>query len=767
MLRLRTLGGLSVESNGQPPSGAGVQRRRLALLALLARAGARGLSRDKILAFLWPETESEKARHALTNALYALRRDLREEKLFIEGAELRLNPQVITSDVAEFVAAIEAREYERAAALYEGPFLDGVFVSDAPEFERWVEQERADLAHAAETTFETLARSARQRGDHRGAVQWWRRVVTMNPTRGDAAVGYMEALAAAGDRAGALQFARVHELRMQEEFEIPPDPAVSAYVAALRAGTLPSETPRQPPVTSDVPAPITTSEASVERPRRRLTRRTWTAVTIAAAMLVVAAALRNREREFSRRVPPANPAIVVLPFTDLSPDRDQQHFADGIAEELTTALAQVHGLRVVAQTSAMALRDAKLDVREIGQRLGVTNVLEGSVRTDRDRHRVTVQLIDVATGYHRWAKGYEYRTRDVFAIQDSITRSVLNELSVGLASASEPARAERLRDPEAYTLYLRGQFFYAKRTEDALNAALRYFKQAVERDPGFAPAHAGVAQTLNGLAVGLRAPRALRRQARHAALQALALDSTLADAITTLATLENHDGMDFVESERLFRRAIALAPGYARAHHGLGNLLGRVGKPDEAQRELEIAHALDPLSLQVENALALRLLANGHDSAAFAHWTAILEMDPNFIPARRRLAIGYMTRRRIDDAIRILEATVSLRSAGTREQALLARAYAVAGRRDQARRVLRELVANAEPQYVAPYYLAAVHAALGENSVALDYLARAVAERDALLENIYDDGFFESLYENERFERIVAGVAVRPALAAR
>ena len=234
MLAVRTLGGLAVEKDGTQCGGAASRRKTLALLALLAAAGKNGLSRDKLIAYLWPESDSEHAHALLKQACYALRRDLHARELFLGTTELRLNPDVITSDVQCFDAALERGDAAQAVALYAGPFLDGFYLGDSVEFERWVEAERERLTQRAGEAFETLAAGAAARGDHKAAVDSWRRRAALEPLNARVAVGLMTALAAAGDRAGALQYARVHETLLREELDAVPDAAVVALTARLR-----------------------------------------------------------------------------------------------------------------------------------------------------------------------------------------------------------------------------------------------------------------------------------------------------------------------------------------------------------------------------------------------------------------------------------------------------------------------------------------------------------------------------------------------------
>jgi serine/threonine-protein kinase len=260
MLRLRTFGTLSIEGREGPLTGAATQRRRLALLALLATAGSRGMSRDKVVACLWPESDAERARHALAQLLYALRRDLPDGALVAEGSMLRLSAELISSDVGDFEAALDAGDrasLARAVTLYVGPFLDGFFLGDVPEFERWVDGERARLAKRATTALEQLAAGAAAAGDDGEAIRWWRQLAALEPLSSRVAVSLMQALAAAGDRVGAIRHARVHEALVRQELDAAPDAAVTALAERLR------EEPAPPAVAAPPVGALPAAAASV------------------------------------------------------------------------------------------------------------------------------------------------------------------------------------------------------------------------------------------------------------------------------------------------------------------------------------------------------------------------------------------------------------------------------------------------------------------------------------------------------------------------
>jgi TolB-like protein len=362
MLRLRTLGGAAVEDEKGSIGGTAAQRKSLALLTLLAAAGDHGISRDKLLAYLWSETESERAGHRLAQALHALRRDLQASALFLGSTELRLNPALMGSDVAEFVAARRAGRLDRAVALYGGPFLDGFFLSGAPEFERWVENERAGLARDYGEALETLAAEAMARGDRDQAAEWWEQLANHDPLSSRVTIHLMSALAAAGSRADAIERARSYQELIQRELDAAPNPAVLALAQRLR---------RYPAHATDV-------------------------------------------------------SVAVLPFTTSGAGPADDFFSEGLVDELMSALGRLAGVRVAARTSANAFRSTELDATEIARRLNVSALIEGRLRRSDDRIRLTVQLVDAADGCHLWSERYERQLGDPFAVQDELTRLIVD-----------------------------------------------------------------------------------------------------------------------------------------------------------------------------------------------------------------------------------------------------------------------------------------------------------------------------------------------------
>jgi len=428
-------------------------------------------------------------------------------------------------------------------------------------------------------------------------------------------------------------------------------------------------------------------------------------------------------------------SIAVLPFVNMSAEPDSEFFSDGIAEELTNALSKLEGLHVVARASAFAFKGGQEDVREIGRRLGVTTVLEGSVRRAGNRVRVTAELVSVGNGYRLWSERFDRQLDDVFAIQDEIATAIADVLEAKLLGAPKAYAQEPVRsgDPRAYEHYLRGRHLWNERTTSALEQSVEEFQRALAIDPRHAPSYAGIADSYVILGVYSHRPQdEVMPQAKAAAEQALAIDASLAEAHTALACVRALYEWDWAAADALFRRAIAHNPQYATAHQWYAmNCLVPQGRFDEAHAELERALALDPLSLAVNTSVGLRAFYARELASATGALRKTVELNPEFGAAHYFLGHALISMGRYDEAITALERAVTLQEGSAETTAALATAHALAYHRPEAEALLADLDRRSSEAYVSPALLAQVHLGLADHAAALERLEEAAARRTA------------------------------------
>src|SRR5438128_2232527 len=407
--------------------------------------------------------------------------------------------------------------------------------------------------------------------------------------------------------------------------------------------------------------------------------------------------------------PPKRASIAVLPLVNMSPDPENEYFGDGLTEELINALTRITGLQVVARTSAFRFRGRVLDIREVGKQLNVSHVLEGSVRKSANRIRVTAQLINVADGYHLWSDRYDREIKDIFALQDEIAEQIVARLKLQFVpqQAGFPLVRQQTGNLEAYNLYLKGRYFWNKRTTADLQRAVECFQEAIAADARFAAAHAGLADAYATLGIyGSSAPSQVFPVAREAALRALEIDPRMAEALTSLACVRAVFDWDWPQAETDFLRAIELHHGYVTAHHWYAiNCLVPQGRFAEAESELLLARELDPLSLVVSTTLGLRLYLERHYDQAVLEFRKVLTLDENFVMAHYFLGQTYEQQGKQVEAVASLERAVTLTSRGPEELAVLGHAHAVSGRVAEARKILEELSQASVRRYVSPVLL--------------------------------------------------------------
>ena len=455
--------------------------------------------------------------------------------------------------------------------------------------------------------------------------------------------------------------------------------------------------------------------------------------------------------------PPEVPSIAVLPFANMSADPEQEHFCDGLTEELIDALAQLEGLRVVARTSAFQFRGKGHDLREVGEKLRVKTVLEGSVRRAGNRLRINAQLINAEDGYHLWSKRYDRTMDDVFAVQDEIARTVVERLKVKLLGASH---APVIRLPtdnlEAYNLYLKGQHLLQRFTKTHVAKAVECFTQALALDPRYARAYAGMARArVVAAAMGQSAPREVMPQAKEAARKALAIDDSIGTAHAALGSVLLWYDWDWSEAERAYRRALVLNPADALTRCEFANLLATLGRVDPSLAEARRAVEIDPVSARCGYGLASALLCAGQFEAAREHARKTLDLDPGYPPASWMLAIAAGGMGAPQDAVAILRQVRPSDRSDPPAEALLGWAYGLAGQREEALAILDDLKQLRGRRYVSPVFLAMICVGLGDQDQVLRWLGQGYEERDPQLLSIKRWPQYVPLRSDPRFQALL------------
>ena len=455
-------------------------------------------------------------------------------------------------------------------------------------------------------------------------------------------------------------------------------------------------------------------------------------------------------------------SIAVLPLDNLSGDASQDYFSDGMTDELITDLAKIKALRVISRTSVMRYKGTHTPLPEIARKLKVDAILEGSVLRSGEQVRITAQLIQVPADKHLWAESYEGNLSDTLALQNKVARAVAEQIRIEVTS-QERAELKSVKkiDPEAYEDYLKGRYFWSKRTADGLKKAVDYFNQAIAKDPNYAAAYSGLADTfalLGDWQYALMPTKEAVPKAKAAALKALELDDTLGEAHNSLAfCLDGYDwNFDAAESE--FRRAIELNPGYAPAHHWYAWHLALLGRNNDALAEMRRAANLDPLSLNINSDLAELLLIARFPDESIQQSRKTIDMDPAFPAAHNQLAQGYLAKHMYTEAIEELQKSIQLSGDSPIFTANLARAYVATNRKAEAVELLNDLKRSSVPGYPLAAEIAMVYAALGDKDQAMTWLKKGYEERfnpGVLLRPCFDP-----LRSDSRFQDLVRHIGL-------
>jgi TolB-like protein/Tfp pilus assembly protein PilF len=512
---------------------------------------------------------------------------------------------------------------------------------------------------------------------------------------------------------------------------------------------------------------VAPDESITRKTGHKLVRITVALAVIAAGLFafqwlrptsLTAPAQNDAVKNFTAPAPPIpEKSIAVLPFENLSSDKENAYFAEGIQDEILTRLAKVADLKVISRTSTQRFKSSPSDLREIAKQLGVMNILEGSVQKSNDQVRVNVQLINAMTDAHLWADIYDRKLTDIFAVESDIAKTIAETLQARLSGSEKRALSARpTENPEAYQLYLKGRFFWNKRTAADLRKSIDYFNQATEKDPNYALAYAGLAQAwllLPGYSGG--APQDCFPQAETAAKKALSLDDNSADAHAALGMVKQLFDFDSPGAIAEFERAIKLDPNDATAHHWFANhSLSATGQINREISEMKRALELDPLSFIINTNLGQAYIYANRFDEAIAQLRRTVEMDSAFYFTHYILGEALELNGQLPEAMAEYQKAIALND-DPFPKALLGHLYGKMGRKDEARQILEQLRQTREQRYFEAYGLAIIYLGLGNRDEALNWLEQGYRERDGFsMAVIRVDQFLDPLHGDPRFEAL-------------
>ena len=500
-----------------------------------------------------------------------------------------------------------------------------------------------------------------------------------------------------------------------------------------------------------------TDEIAPEKSVARSTGRKLDFVIIGVLLAVIGVLVfqHSRSAKPSPIVRLPEKSIAILPFLDFSQAKDQEYFSDGITEQIINSLAHVHGLFVVARTTAFSFKNKNMDIREVGRQLGVSHVLEGSVSHGPGKVRVVAQLIDVANGYHLWSETYDSTEKDLLSLQSDVATKVAKALQIELQLAETTQLAKSLtQDPEAYDLYLRGRYLLNKRTTDSIQKGRALFEQAVAKDPRFALGHAGIADSYIQLGkIGELTGDEAATRAWPEVSTALALDDNLAEGYASRATILTDFEWNWTAAEPDYRKAIELNSNNANAHHWYARHLAELGRSEEALQEIEAAQKLDPLSPFIRTSKGKILCTMQRYDEAIDQCRRAIDLQGDFASAFSILAQAYVHAQKYLEGIEAAKKYVELSNGSGWAKLELAYAYAIAGNKAESNRIVTEVTSQSGP--FSPYDMATICAAWHDTNGALHWLEKAIEQRsvdviwirvDPRLDNIRDEpGFREVL----------------------
>ncbi|MGK7310611.1 MAG: BTAD domain-containing putative transcriptional regulator [Candidatus Longimicrobiales bacterium M2_2A_002] len=816
---LKLLGGAYLQEAGEVLSGRAAQKRRLVLLALLATASGRSMSRERLISLIWPHKGETQGRRLLSVAVYDIRRELGDDVLVSRGDDLVLDPEALPSDVEELEAAIAAGATEQAIRLYGGRFLDDFVVRDSAELEQRIDATREHYASLNRKALEKVARQLDEAGNRMGAVEMWKKLAAADRFNSRVAIGLVRALNAAGNRAGGLSAARVHEQLLMEEFDVEPDPELTALVEDLREGRLmEGAPPPSGPDSGGAPAPgddpDEEEEPAVEPPsplpdpppagpvatrsaprrgrvswargwlRRILHSRRWRHALLIAATVGLLAGIAGRhlwERIGAAEVDGRGYLEVgVLPLQ--TGDTADAAWADGITDQLIETLANTAGIQVSARSASFAMRGVA--PAEALRRLDVDLVLSGITRRDPERVSVVLELSG-PEGHVEWAESYARSTDEVVRIDtwEAIASDVRTQLATKLVTAGAfpdgtvpagdaipPEVGGWTDDPAAHELYLKGRREWFSRAPDGFVRAQRYFARALERDPGFARALVGMADVYNLMGsydYGLMHPDSAFPRARRSVDRALEIAPRLHEGWAARAQVLYVYYRDWEAADSAYREAIRLHPRSAQAHHRYSLYLVAIGRRNEAMAEARRALELDSLSAIMNAAVARHHYFQRDYEEALEGWKRAHDLDPGFFHGYlgRGLALMALGRPR-EAAVAFRQGLELAGGAHPLSLALLHCALAQSGDVTAPERALATLAELREQRRYVPHeYDAILHIAGGSMDEAMDALEAAYEDNSSGMAFLAVHPLVDPLRGNPDFHALMERVGLPGAPA--
>ena len=685
------------------------RRKPSLLIKLLALQPHHQLHREQLIELLWPDSDPESTINNLHKAIHLARHALEPELksaadshfILTRGQQIVLMaPGKLYIDVEEFErqadAAMKSDQVaacETAIGLYQGDLLN------EDVYEDWAATHREQLREQYHRLLSKLSKIYESQGDHQQSIEPLRRLIAVDKANEQAHRDLMRLYAMTGDRHQALRQYQQCVDSLRRELDTDPEPATIELHQQIESGMF---SPR---------APIDT--------------------------------------------PGAIESIAILPLLNSSGDPEMEYLSDGLTETIINNLSQLPALRVMAWGTVVSFKGRETTPSEIGRTLGVRVVLTGRMLQVSERLIVRAELIDAADGAHLWGDAYDRKLADIFAVQEDIARELSRNLRLKLTGEEKQRLTRRHTvNSEAYQQYLKGRYFWFKRTEQDLRKGIEYFNRAIEEDPTYAAAYDGLSDSYTLLAMrGIVPHREAFRRAKAAATKALEIDDSLGEAHASLAHIRLHE-WDWTGLEEEFKRALELNPGHSIAYHWYSEYLTTMGRADESLEIIEKAKEIDPLSPITWCGVSSRLYSARRYDEAIKHIQEGLEVNPNHFMLHLDLGYSYVQKGTSEAAVAEMQKAVSLSGSSTEALTGLARSYAAAGSSVEARKILDRLITQSAKRYVSPYSIAKIYASLGEKEQAFTWLEKAYDERhpdfielswEPALDNLRDDSRFADL----------------------